>query len=91
MHITNVFFFQRVNALNEGTETDKSISIPLLKAMDKNDKSNTAPPDYQFYVSYDFYKKDNPHFHRSNLYGFNQGNTARIDQRCNRYTIYVYV
>lgn len=63
---------QRINALNEGTETNKSISIPLLKAMDKNDKSNTAPPDYQFYVSYDFYKKDNPHFHRSNLYEFNQ-------------------
>lgn len=42
--------------------------------MDKNDKSNIAHPDYQFYVSYDFYKKDNPHFHRGKLYGFNQGN-----------------
>ncbi|XP_006611755.1 laccase-1-like [Apis dorsata] len=70
---------QRINALNEGTETNNSISIPLLKAMDKNDKSNIAHPDYQFYVSYDFYKKDNPHFHRGKLYGFNQvKNTKRV-------------
>lgn len=70
---------QRINALNEGTETNNSISIPLLKAMDKNDKSNTVHPDYQFYVSYDFYKKDNPHFHRGKLYGFNQvKNTKQV-------------
>ncbi|XP_017757142.1 PREDICTED: laccase-4-like isoform X2 [Eufriesea mexicana] len=75
----NNFIGRRINALNEGTETNKSISIPLLKAMDKNDKSNTAHPDYQFYVSYDFYKKDNPHFHRRKLYGFNQvKNTKRV-------------
>lgn len=41
--------------------------------MDDNDESTTSEPDYQFYVSYDFYKKDNPHFHRSKLYGFHQG------------------
>lgn len=45
----------------------------MLRAMDKNDESNTKEPDYQFYVSYDFYKKDNPHFQRSKLYGFDQG------------------
>ncbi|XP_015430718.1 PREDICTED: laccase-like [Dufourea novaeangliae] len=61
-----------LNALNEGTETNNSISVPLLRAMDENDKSNSIEPDYQFYVSYDFYKKDNPHFHPSNYYGFNQ-------------------
>lgn len=77
--------FQRINALNEGTETNNSISIPLLKAMDKNDKSNTVHPDYQFYVSYDFYKKDNPHFHRGKLYGFNQGIGY-----CLRTTVYIY-
>ncbi|XP_043252870.1 laccase-1-like [Colletes gigas] len=67
----------QINALNEGTETNRSVSIPLLKAMDENDESNTLEPDYQFYVSYDFYKKDNPHFHRSKLYGFNQVKTAK--------------
>lgn len=54
--------------------------------MDKNDKSNTVHPDYQFYVSYDFYKKDNPHFHRGKLYGFNQGIGY-----CLRTTVYIYM
>ncbi|CAL7934818.1 unnamed protein product [Xylocopa violacea] len=74
---TNESIKQRVNALNEGTETNGSISMPLLRAMDANDKSNTVQPDYQFYVSYDFYKKDNPHFHRANLYGFNEVEAAK--------------
>nr|XP_012152944.1 PREDICTED: laccase-1-like isoform X2 [Megachile rotundata]XP_012152945.1 PREDICTED: laccase-1-like isoform X2 [Megachile rotundata] len=69
----------RVNALNEGTEKNESLSIPLLRAMDENDQSNVRPPDYQFYVSYDFYKKDNPHFHREKLYGFHQAKSnARV-------------
>ncbi|KZC09029.1 L-ascorbate oxidase, partial [Dufourea novaeangliae] len=72
VRIYNHDFVIRVNALNEGTETNNSISVPLLRAMDENDKSNSIEPDYQFYVSYDFYKKDNPHFHPSNYYGFNQ-------------------
>nr|XP_031845394.1 laccase-1-like isoform X2 [Nomia melanderi]XP_031845395.1 laccase-1-like isoform X2 [Nomia melanderi]XP_031845396.1 laccase-1-like isoform X2 [Nomia melanderi]XP_031845397.1 laccase-1-like isoform X2 [Nomia melanderi]XP_031845399.1 laccase-1-like isoform X2 [Nomia melanderi]XP_031845400.1 laccase-1-like isoform X2 [Nomia melanderi] len=68
---------KRVNGLNEGTERNSSLSVPLLRAMDENDESNTLEPDYQFYVSYDFYKKDNPHFHRSNLYGFEQVNITK--------------
>lgn len=83
--------FQRINALNEGTETNNSISIPLLKAMDKNDKSNSAHPDYQFYVSYDFYKKDNPHFHRGKLYGFNQGNEYHLRILYTYIHIYIYI
>jgi len=47
--------------------------MPMLNAMDNDDVSNTREPDYQFYISYDFYGKDNPHFHRKNLYGFHQG------------------
>ncbi|XP_015589578.1 L-ascorbate oxidase isoform X2 [Cephus cinctus] len=62
----------QVNALNQGTETNTSVSMPLLAAMDPNDESNTREPDQQFYISYDFYNKDNPHFHRKNLYGFHQ-------------------
>ncbi|TGZ54926.1 Uncharacterized protein DBV15_05335 [Temnothorax longispinosus] len=62
----------QVNALNEGTESNNSISMPMLNATDNDDASNTREPDYQFYISYDFYGKDNPQFHRKNLYGFNQ-------------------
>ncbi|XP_020282036.1 laccase-2-like [Pseudomyrmex gracilis] len=62
----------QVNALNKGTETNDSVSMPMLNATDDDDAWNTKEPDYQFYISYDFYKKDNPHFHRKNLYGFHQ-------------------
>nr|KAF7421813.1 hypothetical protein H0235_009649 [Vespula pensylvanica] len=62
----------QVNALNKGTESNNTISIASLNAMDKNDKTSIREPDYQFYVSYDFYPKDNPHFHREGLYGFYQ-------------------
>lgn len=71
--MTTDFRFQQVNALNEGTESNNSISIPMLTAMDDDDVSNTKEPDYQFYISYDFYSRDNPHFHRKDLYGFHQG------------------
>ncbi|KAI4484871.1 hypothetical protein M0802_012999 [Mischocyttarus mexicanus] len=62
----------KVNALNEGTESNNSLSIPLLNSMDENDKTNIEKADYQFYVSYDFYAKNNPYFHREGLYGFDQ-------------------
>lgn len=52
--------------------------MPLLNAMDDDDTSNTKEPDYQFYITYDFYGMDNPHFHRKNLYGFHQGKYIRI-------------
>ncbi|XP_050459859.1 uncharacterized protein LOC126855865 isoform X3 [Cataglyphis hispanica] len=70
--VRNDSYGLQVNALNEGTESNNSISIPMLTAMDDDDVSNTKEPDYQFYISYDFYAKDNPHFHRKNLYGFHQ-------------------
>ncbi|XP_012286272.1 laccase-4 isoform X2 [Orussus abietinus] len=62
----------QVNTLNQGMETDTVISVPLLDSLDPDDESNTRKPDYQFYISYDFYDKDNPDFHRKNLYGFHQ-------------------
>ncbi|XP_032682635.1 laccase-1-like isoform X2 [Odontomachus brunneus] len=70
--VRNDSYGLQINALNEGTESNNSISMPLLNAMDPDDESNTREPDYQFYISYDFYGKDNPSFHRKNLYGFHQ-------------------
>ncbi|XP_072743518.1 uncharacterized protein [Anoplolepis gracilipes] len=70
--VRNDSYGLQVNALNEGTESNNSISIPMLTAMDDDDVSNIKEPNYQFYISYDFYMKDNPHFHRNNLYGFHQ-------------------
>ncbi|XP_046822768.1 laccase-1-like [Vespa crabro] len=62
----------QVNTLNKGTESNNTISIASLNAMDKNDKTSIREPDYQFYVSYDFYPKNNPDFHRDDLYDFYQ-------------------
>ncbi|XP_014604884.1 PREDICTED: L-ascorbate oxidase-like isoform X2 [Polistes canadensis] len=62
----------KVNALNEGTESNNSLSIPLLTSLDENDDTSIKKADYQFYVAYDFYAKNNPHFHREGLYGFDQ-------------------
>lgn len=33
----------------------------------------TADADHTVYVGYDFYAKDNPLFHTSGKYGFNEG------------------
>lgn len=52
--------------------------MPMLNAMDGDDISNTREPDYQFYISYDFYEKDNPYFHRKDLYSFRQGKYIQI-------------
>ncbi|KYQ58207.1 Laccase-4, partial [Trachymyrmex zeteki] len=70
--VRNNSYGLQVNALNEGTESNNSISMPMLNAMDGDDISNTREPDYQFYISYDFYEKDNPYFHRKDLYSFRQ-------------------
>lgn len=66
--------FQQVNALNQGTESNSSISLPMLEALAPDDEANTRDPDHQFYISYDFYAKNNPHYHPKDLYGFKDGN-----------------
>lgn len=62
----------QINPLNKGTETNDILSIISLEALDKDDEANTREPDYQFYISYDFYAIDNYEFHREHLYGYNQ-------------------
>ncbi|XP_014230420.1 laccase-1-like [Trichogramma pretiosum] len=64
----------QINSLNKGTETEEIMSVPQLDALDKNGIANDPliEPDYKFYISYDFYAKDNSEFHRKNLYGFHQ-------------------
>lgn len=61
-----------INGFNMGTETNDTISIPLFDSMDPDDESNIKEPDYQFYITYDFYNASNPVYHRKNLYDFHQ-------------------
>nr|XP_022908342.1 laccase-4-like [Onthophagus taurus]XP_022908343.1 laccase-4-like [Onthophagus taurus] len=62
----------QLNSLNKGLETADIISIPQLKSLNEPDLSLKPIPDFQYFVSYDFYKIDNPHFHKNGLYGFNE-------------------
>jgi hypothetical protein len=62
-----------VNALNAGVGTPGSLVIPELEAIAGDDGTLKKEPDMTFYLSYDFYEIDNPHYHRSPFYGFHQG------------------
>lgn len=67
-----------LNALNRGQEDSTTVSIASLQSLipeDSSDDKRLLMPevDFKFYVYYDFYGKDNYNFHKSNLYGFSQG------------------
>lgn len=50
--------------MNEGTEIDNSdLTIPKLSSVRGWDERLKVQPDYQFYLAYDFYQIDNPHFY----------------------------
>lgn len=63
-----------LNPLNTPSNQNKSILISELTTLQKHvsDVRLRDDPDLQYYISYDFYEKDNPHFHLANMYGFNQ-------------------
>lgn len=63
----------QLNALNKGSGFNDSVTIAELKSGYIDDvRLLKAEADHKFFVYYDFYRKDNPHFHVPNLYGFNQ-------------------
>jgi L-ascorbate oxidase len=61
-----------MNPLNKGTEADNSsyVSLPQLHSLNEWDDSLQEKADFQYYVSYDFYKIDHPVYHKESLYGF---------------------
>lgn len=62
----------QLNALNKGEEEDETISVAEMKSLQGYDESLKEVADYQFYIAYDFYAKNNSHFHRSPYYGYYQ-------------------
>lgn len=64
----------QLNSLNKGTGNVETLSIAETTSRDQEDllllKEKT---DFKFYVYYDFYAKNNPHFHVPDLYGFKDG------------------
>nr|XP_029736390.1 L-ascorbate oxidase-like [Aedes albopictus]XP_029736391.1 L-ascorbate oxidase-like [Aedes albopictus] len=71
----------QLNSLNKGTGHSDTMSIAETSSRDQEDllllREKT---DFKFYVYYDFYAKDNPHFHVPDLYGFKDviNNTNRL-------------
>lgn len=68
-----------LNALNRPYGMKDSVTVAEMKAIkNEQNKIMKVEPDMKFYLSYDFYGKDNSLFHLPNLYGFNQVNSGRI-------------
>lgn len=67
----------QINALNKGPGENDSLSMAELESLEGWDASLRTNPDYKFYVSYDFYKLDNPHFHNPKLYSFVKVNDTK--------------
>lgn len=62
-----------LNALNKAHGEENSMTVAQMIAKNSTNFISKIDPDYKFYLSYDFYAKDNPLFHAPNLYGFNEG------------------
>lgn len=62
-----------INSLNVGTEKKNAslISMPDLESLAPYDSSLKLIPDYRFYISFDFYRLNNPHFNKYPFYGIN--------------------
>lgn len=60
-----------MNPLNRGIEADNSsfVTLPQLHSLDKWDDTLKEVADFQYYVSYDFYKMNHPVYHKP-AYGF---------------------
>ena len=70
----------QINALNRGSGMNDSITMAELQSIEANKSESITKQDadYKFYISYDFYPKDNPLFHVTDLYGFEQGTIHNI-------------
>jgi FtsP/CotA-like multicopper oxidase with cupredoxin domain len=62
-----------LNSLNKAHGEKDSMTVAETVAKNAKNLIGKLEPDFKFYLSYDFYGIDNPLFHASNLYGFNQG------------------
>ena len=68
-----------LNALNKPYGQPDTLTVAEMKTVEKRPNNILkAEPDFKFYLSYDFYAKDNPLFHASNLYGFHQSTFGRV-------------
>lgn len=67
-----------LNALNKAHGEDDSLTVAQMIAKNSTNFITQLEADYKFYLSYDFYAKDNPLFHTPGLYGFDQGKKINL-------------
>uniref|UniRef100_A0A1Y1K8C1 Laccase n=2 Tax=Photinus pyralis TaxID=7054 RepID=A0A1Y1K8C1_PHOPY len=67
----------QINALNKGPGQNNSMNIMEMQSLDTWDSSLKEIPDYQFVVSYDFYRINNPRFHKTAMYGYAEVNDTK--------------
>lgn len=65
---------QQVNSVNVGAGTNGTLTIPELQSLSSSKKDVILKPeaDLKIFIGYDFYPLDNPHYHESGKYGFQQ-------------------
>lgn len=71
----------QLNSLNKGSGEEDTKTMAEVNALDEDIPELLKPePDYKFFIYYDFYEKDNPHFHLAGQYGFTQiqHNNSRV-------------
>ncbi|XP_044258948.1 laccase-5-like isoform X2 [Tribolium madens] len=71
---------KQLNPLNRGTEADNSsfVTLPQLHSLDEWDDTLKEKADFQYYVSYDFYKMNHPVYHKDPHYGFHNVTNASV-------------
>ncbi|CAG9808695.1 unnamed protein product [Chironomus riparius] len=68
-----------LNALNAPHGSSGSITVAETMAVEKTENLiSKQEPDVKFYLSYDFYAKDNSLFHPAGLYGFDNVTFGKI-------------
>lgn len=70
-----------MNPLNKGSDDNSSITIAELESLQPWDECLKEIPDFKYYVTYDFYKIDNIHYHSPGLYGFHNGKFYMLANR----------
>lgn len=68
-----------MNSLNAPLSSNNTLIIAELRSTKSSRKDPRLKPeaDVKFYISYDFYPKDNTHYHKPLYYGFNQSEKSQ--------------
>ncbi|KAK9884425.1 hypothetical protein WA026_007272 [Henosepilachna vigintioctopunctata] len=72
---------KQINPLNKGTESSSNtvVAAPDLQSLLPWDETLKEIPDFTYYISYDFFLINNPHFYKPPFYDVNNVKKKRMD------------